>query len=72
MSWNYRVVKKDGLLGIHGVYYDEKNNIRSADVDPNAPFGEDLEELRSRLELMIESLAEEIIDFETLKPVVKG
>ena len=49
MKWNYRVVKKDGYLGIHGVYYDENGNITGIDQDPNAPLGEELDELRTTL-----------------------
>ena len=64
MPWNYRVVKKDGQLAIHGVYYDADGRINGIDMDANAPFGEDLEDLRGRLELMIESLQKPIVDYD--------
>ena len=67
MKWNYRVVKKDGFLGIHGVYYDEDGNVINIDIDPNTYVTEDLDDLRNRLELMLESLDKEIIDFESIK-----
>ena len=69
MSWNYRVVRKDNQLEIHGVYYDESENIIGIDEDPNFPFGEDLEELENRLYLMTEALKREIIDFDTFTKI---
>jgi hypothetical protein len=67
MTWNYRVIKKDGHLGIHGVYYDEAGKIESYDLEPNKPLGDDLDDLRNVLELMIESLDKEILDFDRLE-----
>jgi hypothetical protein len=67
MAWNYRVIRKDGQLGIHGVYYDESGEIKSYDIEPNAPLGDDLDDLRTRLELMLESLGKEVLDFDRLE-----
>lgn len=69
MSWNYRVVKKDDQLAVHGVYYDDAGKIIGLDENPNYPFGEDLDELQYRLALMNESLKQAIIDFKTLKEI---
>ena len=66
MTWNYRVVKKDNQLTIHGVYYNEDGKLVSIDEAPNFPYGEDLDELKNRLNLMNESLNKSIVDFETL------
>jgi hypothetical protein len=67
MTWNYRVIKKDGNLGIHGVYYDETGNIKSYDLEPNKPLGDDLDDLRNELELMLEALDKEVFDFDRLE-----
>lgn len=64
--WNYRVIKKDCYLGIHGVYYDDSGKICNWDIDPNALQGSDLKDLRNRLELMLEALDKEVLDFESL------
>ena len=37
MGWNYRIMKKDGYLGVHAVYYDGHGNIQGMDQDPNVP-----------------------------------
>ena len=65
MTWNYRVMKRDGLLAIYSVYYDDGGIIQGWSVDPFSPEADDLEELRTTLELMLEALAEEIIEYES-------
>lgn len=55
MSWNYRIVTRDGgaSYGIHEVYYHLDGTIRVWTEEPNAPFGEDPRELREELEMML-------------------
>lgn len=72
MGWNYRVINKDGSLGLHGVYYDEHDNIEGMDRDPNAPTGENLDELRTMLKLMLEALEKPIIDYQELDRETKA
>jgi hypothetical protein len=64
MGWNYRIVKKGGYLGVHGVYYGEHGNIQGMDQDPNAPTAETRAELRTKLELMLEALNKPILDYD--------
>ena len=66
-NYQYRVVFKNGHLGIHGVYYDNSGNIRVMDIEPNVPLGYDLDDLPHKLELMLESLDKEILDYDKLK-----
>lgn len=65
-TWNYRVVKKRAYLAIHEAYYDENGNVHSLSEDPVSPESEDLAQLKTALELMQETLNEDIIDFEQL------
>lgn len=69
MTWNYRVVKKNGEFGVHGVYYNDDDKIVSIDLEPNTYTGSDLEDLRNTIELMLSALDKEVIDFETLEIV---
>jgi hypothetical protein len=73
MHWNYRVVKKDGYLGIHEAYYGDDNEVCSVTVDPISPREEDIDELRRTLEWIIASLEKPVLDFEIVgqpkKPV---
>lgn len=51
MSWNYRVVQKEGYCVIHEVYYcDDK--IRVWSEKPVSPFGDCHSELACDVELM--------------------
>lgn len=67
MAWNYRVVRKEGELVVYGVYYDGMGSVVACDRDKNAPFGQDIEELKHNLELMIEALNKEILVYEKLE-----
>ena len=64
--WNYRVVRKNGLLGIHEAYYDEAGTVHSLTINPVSPTYEDLTALKTHLELMLSALDENIIDFEDI------
>jgi hypothetical protein len=64
--WNYRVVKKNGYLGIHEAYYDDSGNIRSLTIDPVSNVYEDLEELKTNLEFMMDALEKSVVDFEQI------
>ena len=60
MSWNFRVVKTDGLYSIHDVYYDE--NLEIMNVGRESPVvGEDIEELKWALRKMLEACDKPII-----------
>jgi hypothetical protein len=67
MGWNYRIMKKSGSFGVHGVYYDEHGNITGMDQDPNAPIAETHEELKTMLVLMLEALEKPILDYEKVE-----
>ena len=57
-------MNKNGILGVHGVYYDEHGNIQGMDQDPNAPRAETSDELKTMLELMLEALEKPILDYD--------
>ena len=59
-------MNKNGLLGVHGVYYDEHGNIQGMDQDPNAARAETRDELRTMLELMLEALEKPFLDYDEL------
>ena len=60
MSWNFRVVKTDGLYSIHDVYYDE--NLEIMNVGRESPvIGEDIEELKWALQKMLAACDKPII-----------
>ena len=66
MTWNYRVVRKNGELGIHEAYYDETGRVHSLSLDPVSNTYDTLPELNTDLELMLEGLDDSIINYEDL------
>lgn len=68
-AWNYRVVKKNGYLAIHEAYYDDHGNVRSLSVGPVSPAYEELTELKTTLELMLEAVDQGILDFEEIDQI---
>lgn len=62
-TWNYRVVRKNGLLGIHEAYYDEGGMVTGLSVDPLTPTYDDVTELKVNLELMLSAIDDGIIDY---------
>jgi len=69
MTWNYRIVVKDGQYNIHEVYYDDKDNPEFFTVDPVGPSGESLEELRGDLEHFLEVLSLPVLDYSELEKI---
>lgn len=68
MTWNYRVVRHNNngfdWLALHEAYYDEdKDNPHSITVTPVSPIGEDINDLRSILGMMIAALEKPVLDY---------
>ena len=63
MSWNYRVVSRDGgaSYGIHEVYY-ENGGFGAWSENPISAFGENLVELRDELQFMMKALDSPILE----------
>ena len=69
-TWRYRVVKEtdkggDDFYTIREVYTSGKK--LSTTIEPCHPFGQDVEELKADMELMMMAFEEEPIDIEQLK-----
>jgi hypothetical protein len=72
MSWNYRLIKhKDGLVGLHEVFYDEQDNPK-AYTKFAVFYGDDVEDvLREMRNALNDSENQAVllaIDFEKKKP----
>ena len=68
MSWNHRVMKsKDGddyFYQIHEVYYDKEGKVDGYTARGTSPCGNSLQELKEDLELMLNCLNKEVLDYE--------
>jgi hypothetical protein len=67
--WNYRVVSKDGYLGIHECHYDDDGQVEFLTENAVDIIGEDAEELKWVLHHMEANLALPTIDYETMKEI---
>lgn len=68
MTWNYRVVRKNGYLGIHEAFYTkDKENPVSITVETVAPAGEKPKELKKELKRMLKAFKRPIIEYDSIK-----
>jgi hypothetical protein len=65
--WNYRVVRKEGALAIHAVYYDDSGEVEGWSERPFSPVAESCDELRTNLELMLEALGKDVLNIESFR-----
>jgi hypothetical protein len=56
-------MKKDGQLAVYSVYYDNNGNIHGWSESPFSPEADSLEELRTTLNLMLNALEKDIVDY---------
>lgn len=64
MSWNYRIIRKDGLLQIMETYYDE-NGVPDSFGEAPSPYGENVDEVESCYKLIGEAFNKNIIEVDS-------
>ena len=64
MSWNYRVLDRDGELAVYEVYYREDGSVKGHSLAPSFPRGEDLNDLKEELSLYSEALNKPILKYD--------
>ena len=70
MTWNYRVLVREypqtqeDVFAIHEVYYDENDAPGSCTVNPVAPIGDSLEELKGVLQMYATALEKPVLRYE--------
>jgi len=62
MTWNYRVVRDEDGLCIFDIYYNEAGQAVASGIDPTYVYGDELEDLKARLMLMLEALEKPILE----------
>ena len=67
MSWNYRVMRKDGQYAVHEVFYAEDGRITGFTIEPVFPRADDPDELAEEFERYRRALTEPILDFAALE-----
>ncbi len=71
MTWNYRVVVKDGQYNIHEVYYNDKGEPEFFTEDPVGPSGESFKELKNDLEYFLEALSLPVLKYNELEKMCR-
>lgn len=67
--WNYRVVKKGELYGIHEVHYTADGEVELISENPVAPEAESRDGVKWCIRMMESNWCLPVIDFETLKEI---
>lgn len=66
MHWNYRIVIKNGNMGIHEVYYDEHGEPSSVSEDSVVPVASDIEELQDILDRLRRATREPALAYDDI------
>jgi hypothetical protein len=73
--WNYRVLRKvhngEEYFSIHEVFYDKNNNPNACSVEPVSAHGDTVWELKKDLELMIQALDKQVLDYDFFEKLSK-
>lgn len=72
MTWNYRVLVKEGQYNIHEVYYDDDGNPEAFTEDSVGPSGGSLEELKEDVRYFSEALSLPVLDYNELEKICVG
>ena len=67
--WNYRVVKKGNLYGVHEVHYDENGKVEFLSVNPVPVEAGSREDLKWVLRMMEANWCMPPVDFETMEEI---
>jgi len=62
IDWNYRILKADGYLQIHEVYYDETGEPSACTDRCVSPCGEDIAELEEDVKKYVRALTLPVLD----------
>ena len=65
MTWNYRVMHRDGRYAVHSVYYGDDGRITDWSAEPMQLTAESVEDLAEEFERFRRALSEPVLDYET-------
>ena len=64
MTWDYRVLKRDGELAIYEVYYGDDGTVQGYSAEPTYPAAETMDALRENCHQYLASLEKPVIAYE--------
>ena len=66
MTWNYRIVMRNGEYAIYEVYYDDAGNVEAVTDAPVYPAGTSIEELGKDLKYYQQALQQPVLHYDEL------
>jgi hypothetical protein len=66
VTWDYRVVMRDGAYAIYEVYYDDAGNVEAVTDAPVYPAGASIEELGKDLQSYQQALKYPVLHYDEL------
>lgn len=63
MSWNFRVMEKDGEFAIYEVFYNDEGQVQGYTENPSFPRAESIEELKEDLERYAEAMSKPVLQY---------
>ena len=64
MTWEYRVMERDGELAIYEVYYYEDGRTQGYSAKPSFPAADTVEVLRANCDLYVAALDKPVLRYE--------
>jgi hypothetical protein len=64
VTWNYRIMVRNGEYAIYEVYYDDAGNVETFTDEPVYPAGESVEELCKDLEHYQQALRHPVLNYD--------
>ena len=65
--WNYRVIRKDGRLAVHEVFYADDGRVSGYTAEPAYPRADDPDGLAEEFDRYRRALAEPVLDYAALE-----
>ena len=72
MTWDYRILVRNGEYAIYEVYYDESGHIEAFTDIPAYPTGDSTEALREDLEHYQRALKHPVLDYDEVSKQTSG
>lgn len=70
-KWNYRVMAREGTLGIYEVFYKPDGEVHWFSADPVPAAGESMDELAADIQRQANALNQPVLDYHLLEQRAK-
>lgn len=64
MTWNYRVMNRDGEFAIYEVFYREDGSVKGYSATPVFPRADSVDELKEEIQRYADALGQVVLPFD--------